>query len=72
MGTIRVGIVGLSASGGWAADAHVEALAAVDGFELRALSTTSAGSAQAAADKFDVPLAFDSVESGSVVTIRLR
>jgi len=62
MGTIRVGIVGLSASGGWAADAHVEALAAVDGFELRALSTTSAGSAQAAADKFDVPLAFDSVE----------
>jgi predicted dehydrogenase len=59
---IRVGIVGLSASGGWAADAHVGALAAVDGFELRALSATSAASAQAAADKFSVPLAFGSVQ----------
>ena len=60
--TIRVGIVGLSARGGWAADAHVGALAAVDGFELRALSATTAASAQAAADKYGVPLHFDSAE----------
>jgi predicted dehydrogenase len=39
---IGVGIVGLSAGGGWAAIAHVPTLAGVDGYELRALSTSSA------------------------------
>src|SRR4030088_33246 len=33
---IRVGVVGLSASGGWAATAHVPALAGLEGYELRA------------------------------------
>ncbi|GII23230.1 hypothetical protein Pme01_28270 [Planosporangium mesophilum] len=34
---IGVRIVGLSAGGGWAATAHVPALAGLDGYELRAL-----------------------------------
>jgi predicted dehydrogenase len=60
---IGVGIVGLSASGGWAATAHVPALAALpDAYELRALSASSAESAEAASEQFGVPLAFGSVE----------
>ena len=60
---IGVGIVGLSASGGWAGRAHVPALAALpDAYELRALSASSAESAKAAGEKFGVPLAFGSVE----------
>lgn len=55
---VRVGIVGLSASGGWAARAHVPALAALDGYELRALSASSEESARAAGEKFGVPLTF--------------
>lgn len=52
---IGVGIIGLSASGGWAAGAHVPALAAVDGYELVAASASSPESARAAADQHDVP-----------------
>lgn len=60
---IGVGIVGLSASAGWAGTAHVPALAALPGaYELRALSASSAESAKAAGEKFGVPLAFGSVE----------
>jgi predicted dehydrogenase len=59
---LGVGIVGLSASGGWAGRAHVPALAAVDGLELRAVAASSAGSARAAADKYGVPSSFGSVE----------
>lgn len=55
---IRVGIIGLSASGGFAAGAHVPALRAVDGYELRGVSASSAESAARAAEKHDVPLAF--------------
>ncbi|GAA1630278.1 Gfo/Idh/MocA family protein [Actinoplanes couchii] len=44
---IGVGIVGLSATGGWAAAAHLPALAAVEGVELRALVTGSPDSARA-------------------------
>jgi predicted dehydrogenase len=57
---IGVGVIGLSASGGWAARAHVPALAAVDGFELRGLAASSRESAAAAAQQYDVPLAFAS------------
>lgn len=57
---IGVGIIGLSATGGWAGRAHVPALAAVDGFELRALSASSAESAAAAGRAHGVPLAFGS------------
>jgi predicted dehydrogenase len=59
---IGVGIVGLSAAGGWAAFAHVPALAALDGYELRALSASSVESARAAGEKHGVPLAFGSPE----------
>jgi predicted dehydrogenase len=60
---IGVGIVGLSAGAGWAATAHVPALAALPGaFELRALTASSTESAKAAGEKFGVPLALSSVE----------
>jgi predicted dehydrogenase len=58
---IGVGIVGLSATGGWAAGAHLPALAAVDGIELRALATRSEASASAAGTAYGVP-AYTSVE----------
>ncbi|MFF4285714.1 Gfo/Idh/MocA family protein [Streptomyces sp. NPDC001633] len=59
---IRVGVVGLSASGGWAATAHVPALAGLDGYELRALSASSDESARAAGERYGVPLTFSSAE----------
>ena len=59
---VRVGIIGLSASGGFAAGAHVPALRALDGYELRGCSASSPESAAAAAAKHDVPLAFGSAE----------
>ncbi|MDA0172571.1 Gfo/Idh/MocA family oxidoreductase [Solirubrobacter taibaiensis] len=59
---ISVGIVGLSASGGWAGRAHVPALAAVDGIELRGLVTSSAESGRAASAAFGVP-AYESVSA---------
>jgi predicted dehydrogenase len=59
---VRVGIIGLSADGGWAARAHVPALRALrayrQGYELRALAASSAARAAAAAQVHDVPLAF--------------
>jgi predicted dehydrogenase len=58
---IGVGIVGLSATGGWAAGAHLPALAAVDGIELRALTAGSETSARAAGEAYGVD-AFASVE----------
>src|SRR4051812_2055133 len=61
--TIGVGIIGLSASRGWAAQAHLPALAAVPGFEVRALSASSAASAQAAAEKYGIPLVVRSAEA---------
>ena len=59
---IGVGIVGLSAAGGWAAAAHVPALAVLDGYQLRALSASSVESAAAAAERFGVRLAFGTAE----------
>lgn len=50
-----VGIVGLSAAGGWASGAHLPALSAVDGLELTALATSSEASAVAAGAAFGVP-----------------
>jgi predicted dehydrogenase len=52
---IGVGIIGLSARGGWAARAHVPALESLPEFEIRALTASSLESAQAAAEKFGVP-----------------
>jgi predicted dehydrogenase len=55
---IGVGIVGLSARGGWAAGAHLPALRSLDGYELRGVSASSAESAAAAGEKYGVPLRF--------------
>jgi len=63
---IGVGIVGLSASGQWAANAHVPALRAIEGYELRALSASSAESAAAAGRVHDVPLTFAHAEELAV------
>ncbi|OHV72059.1 Gfo/Idh/MocA family oxidoreductase [Pseudofrankia sp. BMG5.36] len=59
---IRVGVVGLSARGGWAATAHVPALTGLDGYELRALSASSTESARAAGERYAVPLTFSSAQ----------
>lgn len=56
--TIGVGIIGLSAGGGWAANAHVPALRAMpDRFSIVGLCGSSAGSAEAAADAHAVSFA---------------
>jgi predicted dehydrogenase len=52
---IGVGIVGLSATGGWAAGAHLPALRAAGGVELRALVASTPASAQAASEAYGVP-----------------
>ena len=53
--SIGVGIVGLSASAGWAGLAHVPALQALPRFQLRGLTASSPASAEAAAKKYGVP-----------------
>lgn len=60
---IRVGIVGLSADGGFAAGAHVPALRAVDGLELHGVSGSSAESAARAAAKHQVPRSYPSAQA---------
>ncbi|MGV9883156.1 Gfo/Idh/MocA family protein [Streptomyces sp. NPDC003006] len=57
---VRVGLVGLSARGGWAPRSHLPALTRLKGYELRALSASSEASARAAGEKYGVPLAFGS------------
>ena len=56
--TIGVGIVGGS-TGGWAALSHVPALRALPGYDLRAVSTSRQGSADAAAKEFGADAAYD-------------
>lgn len=55
---IRVGIVGVNAHRGWAAEAHIPALRSLPSYEITALSTTRQESADAAAAAFGVKLAF--------------
>lgn len=75
---IRVGIIGLSARGGWAARAHAPALVALDGYELTALNASSAASARAAGDKYGVkrvyddPVALAACEDVDLVAITVR
>jgi predicted dehydrogenase len=52
---LGVGIAGLSATGGWAARAHVPALALLDGIGLRGLTARSAASGRAASAAHGVP-----------------
>jgi predicted dehydrogenase len=58
---IRVGIVGATVTeggSGWGANAHVPALQALPGFELKAVCTAHADTAKASAEKFGADLAF--------------
>jgi predicted dehydrogenase len=55
---VGVGIVGLSATRGWAAIAHVPALRALPGYEVVAFSASTPESALAAAEAHGVGLAF--------------
>src|SRR5437764_3175276 len=57
---IRVGIIGANPDRGWAAVAHIPALASLPhDFEITALSTSRRESADAASKLFGVPVAFD-------------
>jgi predicted dehydrogenase len=56
--TIGVGIVGLSATRGWAATAHLPALRATPGFDVVAFSASTPESALAAAKAHGIGLAF--------------
>src|SRR2546423_11787148 len=60
---IRVGIVGASASRGFASIAHIPALKALPQFEFVAVCTARQQSAEAAARHYGVPLAFADPES---------
>ncbi len=55
---IGVGIIGLGAQGSWAERSHLPALRAVQGYELRALSTSSQRSAELSGRKHGVPRTF--------------
>jgi predicted dehydrogenase len=57
-GKIRVGIVGASASRGFASIAHMPALQALPQFEIVAVCTTRQETAEAAARHYGAPLAF--------------
>src|SRR3954468_3204135 len=57
-GKIRVGIVGASASRGFASIAHIPALQALPEFEFVAVCTSRQESAEMAAGHYGVPLAF--------------
>ncbi len=59
---IRVGIAGLSASGGWAARSHLPALRASTGFRLEGVSGSTPDSAHRAAEKYGIPRSFGSID----------
>src|SRR5437764_11185532 len=62
MAVLGVGIVGVSPARGWAATAHIPALRALPGYEVRALSAHSAESARAAGEVFGVDAVFSDHE----------
>ena len=65
-GTIRVGTVGATVTpggSGWGAHAHVPALGALPGYELKAVCTAHAETARASADQFGAALAFDNYDA---------
>jgi predicted dehydrogenase len=59
---IRIGIVGASASRGFASIAHIPALCALPQFEIAAVCTARQETAEAAARHYGVPLAFADAE----------
>lgn len=56
---IRVGIVGANPERGWARDAHLDALRALSGFEISAVSARTKSNAERAAVHFGARLAFE-------------
>jgi len=56
---LAVGIIGVSAEGGWARESHVPAVQATDGLRLAAVATRTRATADAAAAAFGVPRAYD-------------
>jgi predicted dehydrogenase len=60
--TLGVGIIGVSPVRGWAATAHIPALRALPGYEIRGLSARSAESARAAGEAFGVSAVFSDHE----------
>lgn len=58
-GKIRIGLVGAAASGTWSSRSHLPALTASADFELAAVCTTKAASAEAARQAHGARLAFD-------------
>ena len=62
---IRVGIVGATVTpggSGWGANAHVPALQALPGYELKAVCTAHEETARASAEKFGAELAFHDMD----------
>lgn len=62
---IRVGIVGASVTegrSGWGSGAHVPALKAVPGYQLKAVCTSQAATAKASAEKFGAELGFHNID----------
>jgi predicted dehydrogenase len=51
---LRVGIIGVSADGGWARESHVPAIRAIDGLEPAAIATRTQETAAAAGTAFGV------------------
>ncbi len=58
--SLRVGIIGANARGGWAADSHVPAVQGLDGLELAAVATNKQETADEAAHTFGVSKAYAS------------
>lgn len=56
---VRVGIIGASPERGWAFNAHLPALAAMDAFEIAAVATTRKETAEASAARFGADRAYD-------------
>ncbi len=56
--TLRVGVIGANARGGWAGESHVPAVRGLDGYELAAVATNARESAEEAAHKFGVSKAY--------------
>jgi predicted dehydrogenase len=56
--SLRVGIIGVSAERGWAREAHVPAVQALDGLELAAVATRTQASADEAGAAFGVSRAY--------------
>ncbi|WP_173922458.1 Gfo/Idh/MocA family protein [Agromyces sp. Marseille-P2726] len=59
---IRVGVIGASGTG-WGRLAHLPAIATIPGLEVTAVSTTRQESAQATAEEFGIPEAYDNADA---------